>query len=201
MSAPVIFQIEDGVVALAVVDKAAVGYTDAWQAPGGKTAITATLADYDTDGEDWRCQVTSGALTASASNTTTTVPATFCQPAEDRPNPSVTSYSLDLSFLQDPTVRAGLSSFLFEHDTEEAYFLLGLDGDGTPPAAIGRVRLVAGNFGGPARDNLTSDVSLGLVRKPDIVFGVAGSTRLITGAGTVTDAGSGAARRAAAKKD
>lgn len=200
MSAPVIFQIEDGVLALAVVDKGAVGYLDSWQAPGGKSATTAALVDYDTEGEDWRCQVTSAALTASASTTTTTVPATFCQPSEDRPNPGVTSYSLDASFLQDPTVRAGLSAFLFQHDTEEAFFLLGLDGDGTPPAAVGRVRLVAGNFGGTARDNLTADVSLGVVRKPDIVFGTSGSTRLIKGNGTVTDAGAGAARRAA-KKD
>ena len=42
----------------------------------------------------------------------------------------------------------GLSRFLFENDTEEAYFFLGLDGSTNPPKAIGRVRLVAGNFGG-----------------------------------------------------
>jgi hypothetical protein len=200
VSNPVIFQIEDGVVALAVVNKAASGYLDSWQAPGGKTATTATIADYDADGDDWRCQVTSGALTSSASNSTTTIPATFCQPSEERPNPGVTSYSLDLSFLQDPIVRAGLSSFLFQHDTEEAYFLLGLNGDGAPPAAVGRVRLVAGNFGGAARDNLSADVSFGVVRKPDIVFGTTGSTRLIKGDGTVTNVGAGAARPAAAKK-
>ena len=199
MPGPVIFQIEDGVVAFAVVDKAVVGYTDAWQAPGGKTALTAVMADYDADGADWRCQVTSGQLTASPSTTTTQVPATFCAPAEERPNPGVTGYTLALNFLQDPTIRAGLSSFLFQHDTEEAYFLLGLDSD-NPPRAIGRVRLVAGSFGGEARANLTADVSLGLSRKPDIVFGTAGSTRLITGDGVVTDSGAAAPAEATARR-
>lgn len=198
MADPVIFQIEDGVVALAVVNKAAAGYSDAWQAPAGKTALTAVIADYDTAGADWRCQVTSGQLTASASTTTTSVPATFCSPAREIPTPGETGYALALAFLQDPTIRAGLSSFLFQHDTKEAYFMLGLDGT-NPPKAVGRVRLVAGSFGGEARANLTADVSLALSRKPDIVFGRAGSTRLITGTGTVTDAGTAAARTAAEK--
>ena len=40
----------------------------------------------------------------------------------------ITSYSLDGEFLQDINVMTGLSRFLFENDTEEAYFFLGLDG-------------------------------------------------------------------------
>jgi len=193
---PVIFQIEDGVVALTLVDKAAVGYSDGWQAPGGKTALTAVLADYSDEGENWRCQVTSAQLTASASTTTTSVPATFCSPAREIPTPGETGFALAAAFLQDPTVRAGLSSFLFAHDTEEAYFMLGLDG-ANPPKAVGRVRLVAGSFGGAARSNLTADVSLALTRKPDIAFGSAGSTRLVAGDGTITNAGAAAARAAA----
>ena len=46
-----IFQIEDGTIAFDLVDTAAVGYIDAWQAPDGKTAATAVLADYDTDAD------------------------------------------------------------------------------------------------------------------------------------------------------
>lgn len=195
MAGPAVFEIEDGVLALAVVDKTVTGYADTWQAPGGKTALTAALADYDAAGTDWRCQVTKGALTASPSTTTKSIPATFCSPAEETPNPGVTTYALDLSFLQDPHLRAGLSSFLFQHDTVEAYFLLGLDGT-NPPKAIGRLTLAAGNFGGDARSNLTSDLSLKLNRKPDIAFGQAGSTRLITGAGVVTNSGAAAARKA-----
>ena len=44
------------------------------------------------------------------------------------PQPGITSYSLDGEFLQDPNVMTGLSRFLFENDTEEAYFFLGLNG-------------------------------------------------------------------------
>jgi hypothetical protein len=96
------------------------------------------------------------------------------------------TYVLDVAFFQDAHVRDGLTSYLFEHDTEEAYFILGADG-AAPPRAIGRVRLVAGGFMGEPRADLTDTVSLDLTRKPDIVFGVTGETRLITGAGVTTD--------------
>ena len=86
------------------------------------------------------------------------------------PQPGETSYSLDAEFLQDPIILNGLSQFLFDNDTEEAYFLLGLN-DGDPPQAIGRVRLIAGTFGGPARENLTATVSLPCSRKPAIAWG------------------------------
>jgi hypothetical protein len=197
-----IIQIEEGAFALALVDKAAVGYSDDWQTPGGVALSTITAAAYDEEGEGWMCQVTSAALTSSPSTTTTTIPATFCGPARDIPTPGETGYTVDVSFLQDPQIRAGLSSFLYINDTAEAYFLLGLDGD-NPPKAAGRVRLAAGNFGGTARDNLTADVSLGCTRRPDVLFGVAGSTRLVNGVtGATTDTGSGAAaRRAAARRE
>jgi hypothetical protein len=193
-----IIQIEEGAFALALVDKAAVGYSDDWQTPGGASLATITSGDYDDEGEGWVCQVTSAALTSSPSTTTTTIPATFCGPARDVPTPGETGYTVDVSFLQDPQIRAGLSSFLYVNDTDEAYFYLGLDGD-NPPKAAGRLRLAAGNFGGGARTNLTADVSLGCIRRPDILFGVSGSTRLVNGlTGAVTDTGSGAAARRAA---
>lgn len=195
-----IIQIEEGAFALALVDRAASGYSDAWQTPGGTSLATITSAAYDDEGEGWVCQVTSAALTSSPSTTTVTVPATFCGPARDIPTPGETGYTVDVSFLQDPQIRAGLSSFLYVNDTAEAYFYLGLDGD-NPPKAAGRVRLTAGNFGGGARTNLTADVSFGAIRRPDILFGVPGSTRLVNGVtGAVTNTGAGAAARRAEAK-
>jgi hypothetical protein len=170
MSAARIFQIENGEVAFALVDTGAVGYLDTWQAPSGKTSATATLADYDTHAAHWMCQVTSGALNSSANDNDVTVPATFCQASKVVPQPGETSYTLDLEFLQDPILVNGLSQFLFDNDTDEAYFLLGLNG-GDPPQAVGRVRLQAGSFGGPARENLTATISLKATRKPDIAWG------------------------------
>jgi len=169
-----IFQIENGKLAFSVVDTEDAGYADTWQAPNGTTLLVAAIADYDADAATWSCQVTSAALTASPNQNEVTVPATFCQASSVVPQPGITSYSLDGEFLQDPNVMTGLSRFLFENDTEEAYFFLGLDG-ANPPKAIGRCRLIAGNFGGAARENLTSSLSLPLSRKPDIAFGVVGA--------------------------
>ena len=72
-----------------------------------------------------------------------TVPATFCQPSSVVPQPGETVYSLDVEFLQDVNVSTGLSKYLFENDTDEAYFLLGLNGDESaegdrPGPAVGR---------------------------------------------------------------
>lgn len=172
MADAVTFEITDGVLAFALVDTSEAGYLDTWQAPGGATVDTVTIDDYEAESATWRCQVTSGMLTASADTTTRDRPATFCQPARTIPSPGETSYTLDVEFLQDPNARLGLSRFLFEHDVEEAYFLLGLNND-DPPKAIGRVRLQAGAFGGPARDELTASLSLPLTRKPQIEFGTA----------------------------
>jgi hypothetical protein len=186
---PAIFQIEDtGVLGLTVVDRAAVGYSDTWQAPGGDTALTATLADY-TDGDGFSCQITSGKLTPSKQSTRRDRAATFCAPASSNVQVGQSTYALDVAFFQDAHVRDGISAFLFAHDTEEAFFLLGSDG-AAPPRAVGRVRLVAGGFGGEPRADLTDTVSLDVIRKPDIVFGTtAGGTRLVTGAGVITDSG------------
>jgi hypothetical protein len=170
MPAAAIFNIEDGEFALALVDPDAVGYTTDWMGPDGVTSATATMADYDAAADHWRCQVTSAALSASANSNDVNVPATFCQAARVVPQPGETSYALDAEFLQDSHILAGLSQFLFENDTEEAYFLLGLNG-GAAPQAIGRVRLIAGSFGGPARENLTATVSLPCSVKPDIAWG------------------------------
>ena len=191
MAEAVIFQIEAGVIAFTLVDTAEVGYDATWNAPGGATVDTATLADYETDSASWSCQATSGALTAAQDTTTVDVPATFCQAARSIPQPAQTAYSLDLSFLQDPNVAAGLSAYLFENDTLEAYVLFGMAGStdlpaaGTvnPPKMIGRVRLVSGTIGGAARANLTSDVSLPVTQKPQIMFGSGTTTAIIPPSG------------------
>lgn len=183
MSDPVIFSIEQGELGLALVDTAAVGYLDSWQAPGGKAVDAVVLADYDTGSTGWTCQATAGALTASPNTTTQDIPATFCSPARSVPQPGETSYSVDISFLQDPNVAIGLSAYLYENDTMEAFVYFGLD-DGNPPRLIGRVRLAAGTIGGEARATLTADVSLPLVRRPDIEFGDGTTSRVVLGSGT-----------------
>lgn len=183
---PVVFQIENGQVALTPVDRAAVGYSDAWQAPAGKTALTVTLADYD-PATNFGCQITSGKLTASKQSATVDRPATFCAPAGSTAVAQETTYTLDLEFLQDVTVRDGLSAFLAEHDTEEAFFLLALDEGVAPPRAIGRVNLHDAGFGGAPRANLTDTVSFDCKRKPDRLYGTAASSRLVTGTRVATD--------------
>ena len=124
-------------------------------------------------------------MNATADTTTTDVPATFCEPGETIPTPGKSTFELAVTFLQDPTVSTGLNRFLFENDTEEAYFLLGFDGV-NPPKAIGRVRLTAATIGGEARATLTADITLPLSRKPDIEFGNATTSVMIEGDGTVT---------------
>jgi hypothetical protein len=189
-----VFKIENGVLAMTIVDTAALGYLDSWQAPAGAGVDEVTIADYTTApavGEDLSCQVTSGALTASPNTTTDTTPATFCGPEVTTTAVGVTSYTLDVTVLQDPNYDA-VTAFLFEHDTKEAYFYLGLAGDGNPPAAIGRARVVAGAFGGDARVTLTATMSLPVTRKPDLWVGTApgrvimgdGSTPVAAGAST-----------------
>lgn len=184
---PVLVNIkDDGVFALTVIDRAATGYSDAWQAPGGATAATAVVADY-VDGDSFACQLTSGKLTPSKNVNRRDRAATFCSPASSTPQVGKSTYALDIAFFQDQTVRDGLSAFLYEHDTREAFFLLGAKGGTAPPRAVGRVFIVAGGFLGEPQADLTDSVSLDVSGKPDILFGSTGSTRLITGAGTVTD--------------
>lgn len=206
MADATIFQIESGTIALKVVDASAVGYLSTWLAPGGKPVDTVAASDYDTSSPLWTCQTTAGALTATQDTTTTDVPATFCNPAKSIPQPAQTSFSLDLSFLQDPNVKLGFNRYLFENDTKEAYVFFGMLG-WAPPKMIGRVRLVAGTIGGAARSTLTADVSLPMSLRPQIMFGTSTDTGNIvpptfaTGAtagtpGTWTPAGSTAAATA-----
>ena len=171
-----VFQIEQGKFGLSVVDLEAVGYLAEWQAPDGTGVEAAVIADYVSGSlGDFSCQISSGALSASPNTTTDSTPATFCSAEETTTSVGVTSYNLDVTFLQDPDLMNGLNRFLFEHDTEEAYFYLGLNAD-VAPKAIGRLRVIAGTIGGDARTKLTATLSLPCSRKPDILFGSGVST-------------------------
>jgi hypothetical protein len=171
-----VFQIETGKFGLSIVDLEAVGYDAEWQAPDGTDVSTAVIADYVSSSMgDYSCQVSSGALSASPNTTTDSTPATFCSAEETTTSVGVTSYTLDITFMQDPDVMTGMNRYLFEHDTEEAYFYLALAND-VAPKAIGRCRIIAGTIGGDARTKLTATLSLPCSRKPDIIFGSGVST-------------------------
>src|SRR5215510_1694914 len=137
------FRITDGVFALELVDTAAVGYLDTWQAPGGKAVDVVTLADYDTGSAVWRCQVQELTIDPSANQNDETIDPTWCAPGKTIPNPGETSYAINGTYVSDVNVSTGLQAFLYANDTKEAYFYVGLGGDASAPAAIGRVKLVA----------------------------------------------------------
>jgi hypothetical protein len=177
-----VFQIETGKFGLSLVDPAAPGYATAWQSPGGVAVDDASITDYATRGGDFTCAVTSSALTASPNTSDAVTPATMCAAEETTTQVGVTSYNVDLTFLQDPDLMAGLNRFLFEHDTKEAYFYLALAND-DPPKVIGRCRLIAGTIGGDVRTNLTATLSLPCSRKPDVAFGNAAGSVVIEGGG------------------
>lgn len=182
MTDPVIFKIENCQLRIALVDTSAVGYQAGWQAPGGATLAQVTVEDYDALTALYSCQVTSAALVASPQVTNETVPATGCAPAKTIPVVGETSYALAVSYLQDLNVAQGISKYLFQHDTKEAYFFIGFAGTTDPPKAIGRVRLVSGNLGGAMRALLSSDVSLPASMKPDFEFGNADDSEVVPGA-------------------
>lgn len=170
-----------GTLAFALVDRDAVGYSDTWQAPGGLRLPAVDFADYDSDSASWSSQTFSAALVSSPNVTTSTRRGTF----RDPPTPSITvgedTFTIEGGYFQDPNAANGLSSFLFENRTKEAFVYFGADAD-NPPRMIGRVRLASGNIGGDAHTDLEATVTLPLVRAPDIQFGTtAGGTRIVRG--------------------
>lgn len=176
-------QIDQGRLGLAVVSRGAVGYSELWQAPGGKTLANVSLADYHAQSGNWSCQIVDGHLTSTPDTTTRDVPATWCEAGETIPAPGKSTYEFAGNFLQDANLKDGLSAFLYQYDTAECYIYASFDAD-KPPRFISRCRITSGNIGGPARETLTSDFSLPLTRKPDVEFGVQGNSIIITGAGS-----------------
>jgi hypothetical protein len=190
MSDALRFKITDGVLAFSVVDPAAVGYADAWQAPGGKAVDVVTLADYTEADAQWSCQVSTATIDASADTTTESVEATWCAAAKTTPNPGETSFTINATFFQDVGEGGdtGLWAFLYANDTAEAFFYMGLGGDAAPPAAIGKCRITAATFGGAGQVSLTATLSCPVSRRYDAWIGSAGTGNsvVITADGTVT---------------
>lgn len=177
MADPFIWQITDGVLAFKIVDTAAVGYSTTWNAPGGKTAKTVTMADYETGSATWRCQVTSGLLTPTADTTEVDVVPTFCANGRTIPIPMQSSWTLDVDIYQDPQVQGpspagGLAEYTYKNDAKEVYFMLSLNGTTLPPRAIGRVVMSPTAFGGAARTPLTASASWRVTQWPDILYGI-----------------------------
>lgn len=172
MTAALQFKIEAGVFALALVDPAAVGYDETWQAPGGAGVDEVTLAAYTDTGPHWSCQIQTMTIDATANNNDETVEATWCEPAQTIPNPGATSYAINGTYVADAHVADSLQAFLYLHDTDECYFYMGLAGEEKPPAAIGRVRVIASSFGGAGRVTLTATLNaLPLSRRYDMWYG------------------------------
>lgn len=146
---------------------------------------TATPDDYIVAGEtdSFTCQVTASALNATPNSTTEDIPATMCEAGETRTIVQATSYELGLTFLQDPNLAAGLSKYLFEHDTEVGYYYFGMGGaDGSEaPKSIGALRIQSGTIGGEMRTTLTSDLTLPVTGKPDVMFGTGLTTAVVEG--------------------
>lgn len=176
MTAPNLFEIENGFFGLKLVDEEAVGWTDAWQSPEGDTgsgvtaSIIAELADYATpsagwSATGWACQITEAQVRATASTRTVTVKPTWCEPGRTIPTPDETAFSVFINFYQDPDKRQSLSLWLFENDTKSAYVYLGMNND-DPPECVGVVRIAAGAIGGAGRTPTEASVTLNFVSKP-----------------------------------
>lgn len=174
-------EIRKGSLGLMIVDRDEVGYSDDWQAPGGAVLPGVSLDEYEAHSTAWSCQIIDGALTSSPDTTTRETPATWCEPATTTPTPGASSYEFSGSFLQDATSSTGLTAFLYKHDTKEAYIYASFEGDAAP-RFIGRCVIQSGSIGGAARETLTSDLTLPMVRKPDAEFGSGGSTIIVLGA-------------------
>lgn len=135
---------------------------------------------------DYSCQVTSASIGAASNTTTTTVPATFCQPASEANVPVASTFTLDLDFLQDWTAADGLSEWLFANDATEQAFALYLQG-AEDPVATGKIIVQAGAFGGAAGEPLTATVSLNIQGYP-VIIGAAGTPIRTVAAGATTAA-------------
>jgi len=170
MSDPIIFKIFQGQLGLEVVDRAEVGFTESWRAPGGKTVDTVTLADYDTGSATFMCQVTRAQITSSPDTSTEDVAPTMCAPGKTVPTPGESQFALEIGALSDLNVAAGLQHFAFAHDAEECYVYVGFN-DTEPPRAIGRVMMASLPIGGDMRVTMNDTVTWPFTGKPQIEFG------------------------------
>lgn len=140
----------------------------------GIAVDAAAIGDYDA----YSCLVTSAVLTSTANIDTEEVPGTFCDPAQETNVPTATTFTLDLSVLQDPQddTTTGLAKFLWDNDSgltgEPVYFYVSLAEDAAPKA-IGQVFITPMDFGGEPRTVLTADLSFPVEGRPELEFGTA----------------------------
>ena len=206
MSDPILFRIPantTGAFGLALVDKAAVGYDEDWQAPGGAELPAVTLAAYESDSTSWVCQITNSQLVTTPNIETTTRAATFCALAAETQIPQESTFEIQIGYFQDinrndaAASAGGLSLWLFENRNKEAYVYFGADGDAAP-RMIGRCLLSPGNIGGDAQTDLEADATFPLMRAPDIEGGSGAVTRIVKGDGTTVVGTRSAVKKVAA---
>ena len=187
MSEPSILRIPVGEVGgfgLALVDRAAVGYLDSWQAPDGGVLPTVLLADYDAGSTTWQCQLTAAQITSTQNVNTVDRAGTFCLPPGQSTTVGEDTFAMEIGGFQDHKEAQGLAAFMYENRTKEAFFYFSADGPDSAPRAIGRLRLTSMPMGGDAWTDLTfTGLSLPIMRAPDIEFGTGATTRIVLGAG------------------
>ena len=192
MSDPAILRIPVGDVGgfgLALVDRAALGYSDTWQAPTGAVLPTVSLDDYNAGSTTWVCQLSACALTASPNVTTVDRVGTMCSAPATTTTVGEDTFALEIGGFQDHQVAAGLAAFLYANRTKEAFWYFSADGPDGAPRAIGRCRLTTMVFGGDAWTDLTfTGLSLPVMRAPDIEFGSGATTTIVVGSPAVLTA-------------
>lgn len=187
MSEPSILRIPVGEVGgfgLALVDRAAVGYDDAWQAPLGGVLPTVGLDDYNAGSTTWQCQLTTAAITATPNVNTSDRAGTFCIAPGQTTTVGEDTFAMEIGGFQDHKEAQGLAAFMYENRTKEAFFYFSADGPDGAPRAIGRLRLTSMPMGGDAWTDLVfTGLSLPIMRAPDIEFGSGTTTRIVLGGG------------------
>lgn len=118
---------------------------------------------------EYQGQVSTAAVEVEAGDTVTYPVLDGTIPTQIGPS----SYALHLVAAQDWDTAGGLARFLWDHEGEDAEFVLNPHGqDATPsdaaPAATGTVRLVAGSFGGEVGTYAELDVTLPCAVKPTL---------------------------------
>jgi hypothetical protein len=175
-----IFRIENGVLALELVDTAAVGYDPAWQAPDGAVLPDVDAADYDTAADGFQCQVVTGVLQSSPQSTTENLDGTWCDLPEVVTITGEDTFAVALDVYQDPNT-VGLSAYLYEHRGAKAYAYFGMGpAAGSPPVAVGVVTLASVSIGG-GRQAARAQVTFPFDRAPDVQFGTTAEWRVVFG--------------------
>ncbi len=141
--------------------------------PGG-TLEDDVIANYS----DFSCVVTAGTVVSTQNINAEDVPGTFCSPGTTSSSPQATTFTLDVSVLQDPQDDAvtGLAKFCYDNDSGESgttvYWYMAQQ-SGAAPKARGQLWLAPMDFGGEARVVLTADASWPCEGRPELEFGVA----------------------------